>query len=158
MVHDNIHPAPKSRDSEPLDSHDCSNCGCESCENYVLHINNKNIARTHMKEDEEKASDPLQKTALFTVDMQKVITMPKLCTKVFFFSRKLVLFNETFAEVGKNKPAICMLWSEEQSGRKAFDVASAYVLFIRKHCRDYDQLILPIYADNCNAKNNNKIL
>lgn len=59
-----------------------------------------------MKKDEDKAKGTNKKTALFTVDIQKVITMPKLGTKDFFFSRKLVLFNENFAELGKNKPAI----------------------------------------------------
>ncbi|KAL4720212.1 hypothetical protein ACJJTC_018658 [Scirpophaga incertulas] len=74
-------------------------------------------------DEDVKNIDP--NTKFFTAYMQKVILMPKLTVKECFFSRKLVLFNETFVSPGKNQPAYCILWHEGESGRNAYNVASA---------------------------------
>lgn len=156
-AHDVAHPKPKLPRDENVTDHSCHECNCEVCFLYPQHLDNKNISRAHMNADNKDAEKENSGIAIFTVDMQKCITMPQLNNKDFFFSRKLNLFNETFAGIGKgNKPATAMLWHEGESGRKAFDVATAYVLFIKMYCRDYKTVIL--YADNCNAQNKNKIL
>lgn len=46
---------------------------------------------------------------VFTADMQKPICMLKLPTEDYYFSRKLVLFNETFVSPGKNEPVFCVV-------------------------------------------------
>lgn len=81
--------------------------------------------------------------------------MPQLVTKAYYFSRKLVLFNETFAQPGKNKRAVCVLWHEGESGRKAYNIASAYINFLLKYCRDLKHVYFSV--DNCNAQNKNKV-
>ena len=63
----------------------------------------------------------------FTADMQRVILFPKLTTKENLFVNRLVTFNETFASKNPGKPDYCILWYEAIAGRKAPDVASAFL-------------------------------
>ena len=138
--------------THPDREHSCIDCGCDECVSFTSHRQRAEEARHSLHVDTEKAKDPGVFVA--TVDMQKVLNMPKLECKDYFFSRKLVLFNETFCAPGKNGPATCLLWNEEEAGRKACDVANAYVHFARsQHCSH-----LIVYADNCSAQNKNRTL
>ena len=58
--------------------------------------------------------------------MQRVILLPKLPTKEHFFISRLVVFNETFADLS-NSQDYCILLHEGIAGRNATDVASAYI-------------------------------
>ena len=132
------------------ENHECTN---ETCE-YSKHRERSRIARENM------ISDSLQdtnKTKVVAVDMQKILLIPKLPTKDYFFSRKLILFNETFADINpKSGNSYCFLWTEDHSGRKAKNIATTYVEFVIRCARDYETIIF--YMDNCNAQNKNKTL
>ena len=91
-----------------------------------------------------------------TADMQKVLLLPQLSVKDAVFSRKLVVFNETFCDVAMNGEATCVLWHEEEAGRKAKNIASAYIHFVLRDCRDAEHITF--FADNCNAQNKNRLL
>lgn len=82
--------------------------------------------------------------------------MPLLNTKEYYFSRKLVLLNESFVPLGKNKQAVCVVWHEGESGRKVHNVATTYIRFLKKYCRD--KKTVTFFLDNCNSQNKNKIL
>ncbi|CAG5045992.1 unnamed protein product [Parnassius apollo] len=129
---------------------------CEECKMIGQHLENKRNSRRYLSLAEDRSNNSEGKEAMFTVDMQKAICMPLLRTKDYYFSRKLVLFNESFVPPGKNKNAVCILWHEGESGRKAYNIATTYVHFIRKYCRDLHHL--NFFLDNCNAQNKNKIL
>lgn len=131
-------------------------CNCEDCIDLGKHLQNKRDSRRDLKAIEEMCENSEGKDVLYTVDMQKAICMPLLTTKEYFFSRKLVLFNESFVPPGKNKQAVCAVWHEGESGRKAHNVASTYTHFLRKYCRDCKSVTF--FLDNCNAQNKNKIL
>lgn len=133
--------------------HICSECECEMCKKYIIHYVNKTLSRKLLDEDEKSQNESKR---VFTADMQKAICMPKLTIKDYYFSRKLVLFNETFASPGKDKQAICVLWHEGESGRKAYNVASAFVNFIISYGRDLNEIVF--FCDNCSAQNKNRIL
>lgn len=139
-----------------INIHECDKCNCKQCEDFVQHRINKTVFRNHLHEQQEICKNSNRKQAIFTVDMQKVILMPKLSTKDYFFSSKLVLFNETFAAPGSNQPSFCLLWHEGESGRNAFNIATTYVLFLKKYCQDVEKVTF--FVDNCNAQNKNKIL
>ena len=68
-----------------------------------------------------------EEVVCFTADMQRVIVLPKLTTKEHLFVSRLVTFNETFASKTPGKPDYCILWHEAIAGRKAPDVASAFL-------------------------------
>lgn len=104
-------------------------CNCNDCIDLDQHLKNKRDSRRDLKIIEEKVDKSDGQEALYTVDMQKVICMPLLTTKEYFFSRKLVLYNETFVPPGTNKQAVCIVWHEGESGRKAHNVATTYIFF-----------------------------
>lgn len=78
--------------------------------------------------------------------------MPKV--KDSFFTSRLIVFNETFAAMKKNKEDrhYCMIWHEAIAGRRAEDIASVFIKFIQTQ-RDTNELI--IWMDNCTSQNKN---
>ena len=83
--------------------------------------------------------------------MQRVIVLPKLTTKEHVFASRLVIFNETFASKTSGKPDYCIVWHETIAGRKAPDVASAFLQLIRQCNEDH----IWLWADNCSSQNKN---
>ena len=81
-----------------------------------------------------------------SADLQKVIMLPRMDQfETAIFTRRLCLFNETFAEIGADKKNIGVLWHEGCAGRKDEEIASAYYRFLTS-CRDEKEKI--IWADN----------
>ena len=76
--------------------------------------------------------------------------------KVVVFCKRIVVLSETFTPVGGSKngkdKATDVLWHEGIRGRSAADVASTFVIFIRKN-RDTKDFIF--WLDNCPAQNEN---
>ena len=132
--------------------HNCLECGCDICLVYTPHRVHAAEARDALHFDTELMKNDPDKVVVVTADMQKVIQMPKIPTKEYFFSRKLILFNETFATPGKDNEAICVLWHEGEAGRKAFNIANAYHAFANKK-RNVGEIIM--FTDNCNSQNKN---
>ena len=136
--------------------HNCSNCECSPCDNFIRHKENYVEARTALHEDTRRMEEDPCTIGVFTVDMQKALLMPKMPNKDYYFSRKLVLFNETFAKPGKvDTSSTTVLWHEGEAGRKAHNIASSYFAFLQSN-RDLDNVIL--YTDNCSSQNKNWIL
>ena len=90
---------------------------------YTKHKVRYTQARTEYEITEEVAS--------FTVDMQRVIVLPKLATKEHLFVSRLVTFNKTFASKTLGKPDYCILWHEAIAVRKGLDVALVFLQLIR---------------------------
>jgi hypothetical protein len=131
------------------------NCEVENCK-FPIHKQRSKIAREAMQADSARATASNGKIKTVCVDMQKVLQLPQIGIKDAFFSRKLNMFNETFADVSPKGNSVCVLWHEEEAGRKASQIATAYCSFIKQSCRDVEEI--NFYADNCNAQNKNKIL
>ena len=131
--------------------HNCENCDCEECQKYAPHKVRATKARDAIHKD-TTLMDQNDNILVVTADMQKAISMPKLPTKQHYFARKIVLFNETFASPSKKGPNTCVLWHEGEAGRMAFDIASAYLHFVRAN-RNKEEIT--IYADNCTSQNKN---
>ena len=117
---------------------------CEICRQQEIHLNKVKVARDLYTSD-------MQNDHVYSVDMQKVIIIPKLTTKEHVFVSRLVCFNETFAGSKSVKAEYAVLWHEGISGRKASDVASSYVKFLTTS--EEDKPIL--WADNCSGQNKN---
>ena len=127
---------------------------CEICLSYKDHINDfaytKHKVRCTQDRIEYKKTVP-KEVVCFTTDMQRVIKLPKLTTKEHLFVRCLVTFNERFASKTPGKPDYCILWHEAIAGRKAPDVASAFLQLIRQCNEDH----IWLWADNCSGQNKN---
>ncbi|XP_046685019.1 uncharacterized protein LOC124370764 [Homalodisca vitripennis] len=152
---------------------------CERCEKYNLHKQDHgqidellcpecNEWKDHKKkytEAREAYEKSIDKdnldsyrpsgTVVYTMDLQKVIMLPHIEQfKEAVFSRRIVLFNESFVPVGEKPtmdPFAC-IWHEGISGRKKEDIASALNSFIM-HKRDAKKI--HIWMDNCAAQNKN---
>ncbi|XP_072172310.1 uncharacterized protein [Diadema setosum] len=131
--------------------HQCEDCTCEECLMYHKHRERANQARKAMEDDCAQMEED-NNILVVTADMQKAITMPKLPSKDHFFAKKLVLFNETFASPTRTGPKTCIVWHEGEAGRKASNLASSYLHFIKGN-RDKEHVI--IYSDNCCSQNKN---
>lgn len=118
-----------------------------------MHKKRYTNAREQYTADKGKEWD--SKHNVFTVDMQKVIILPKMTIKNSFFVSRLVVFNETFAPLHK-ATNLCVLWHEAMSGRNAKDVASAYLAVIQKASTEVEHFIF--WVDNCSAQNKNWVL
>lgn len=79
--------------------------------------------------------------------------MPKV--KDSFFTSRLVVFNETFGALGSKDEHFCIVWHEATAGRRAEDIASAFLKLL-KHLRDVEHIIL--WLDNCSGQNKNNML
>ena len=75
--------------------------------------------------------------------------------KNYFFTSRLVCFNETFASMA-NCMDTCVLWHEAISGRSANDVASSFFKIIKRNSPPLNHYIF--WADNCGPQNKNWIL
>ena len=93
------------------------------------------------------------------VDMQKVILLPHMpMYKATAFTPRLVVFNETFAIMGKKdqpRSGDVVVWHEGIDGRTASDVTAAFWKFLSTH-RDEEKITL--WCDNCAPQNKNYTL
>ena len=125
---------------------------CTICIEYNHHIDNANSTGNEYKKDKEGDPDK----AYYSVDMQKVMMLPRLPgVKTAIFTKRMVCFHETFAPLGSftsdNRP-IGIIWNEAISGRSAGDVASAFNCFLTVKC-DVKHFVL--WANNCGVQSKN---
>ncbi|XP_030746373.1 uncharacterized protein LOC115891019 [Sitophilus oryzae] len=126
---------------------------CEKCCSWKKHIDHakdsRELYQTHAKTKFEDG------TVCFSVDLQKVIMLPRVDTfKTVLFIKRLTTYNESFVPVGimsKQKP-FAVLWNEAISGRDKEDIVSCFYAFFLKH-RDAPKIIL--WLDNCSSQNKN---
>ena len=123
---------------------------CTLCKSWQQHIESARLSRErYLLDSEDNNYDNHE--AHFSVDMQKVIMLPRLPgNKTAIFTRRLVLFHETFAPLGrssKDHPVLGTLWHEAISGRNSEDLASAYTKRM-KNLKYSDGQELTFWADN----------
>ena len=133
---------------------------CEPCMLWNVHMESARISRSHYKQDVARKLEDHE--AFLSVDMQKVIMLPRLPgVKTCLFTRRLVAFHETFAPLGGKmaksctiRPIVGIVWHEAISGRNAEDIMSAYVKAMQHPSyRDYTEFTF--YTDNCTTQNRN---
>ena len=117
---------------------------CDTCIAAAQHVRRANTARDMYRDD-------MQNDNSYSVDMQKVLILPKLTTKEHLFVSRLVCFNETFASSRRGHIDYAIMWHEGISGRKACDVASAYVKFLVTS----EEQAPVLWMDNCSGQNKN---
>ena len=128
---------------------------CKDCKSFESHIKTAKEARNSYREDRDKIEKRAEEL-IVSVDMQKVIMLPRLPgLKVVVFCKRTVLFNETFAPLGKGKQATGVIWHEGVKGRSAAEVASTYTAFIKSN-RDVKDFVF--WVDNCSGQNKNWFL
>lgn len=128
---------------------------CHYCQKWEEHKRRAERGRHHYRLDAER--EELTDLSIRSVDLQKVIMLPRMPgVKTAVFTKRISAFHETFASVGKKssskKNSISVIWHEGIAGRKAEEVASAFVTALNEE-RDVKHIIY--WVDNCTAQNKN---
>ena len=129
---------------------------CTLCQAWKEHALQAKITRLHYQIDKEKNHNSNE--AYYAADMEKVIMLPRLPgMKKAIFTRRIVLFNETFAPLGGKqslRDTIAVLWHEGIKGRNDEDLAST-VTKVLKHEQNKELSEFTFWVDNCSAQNKN---
>jgi hypothetical protein len=109
-----------------------TNEDCITCAEWHKHINLANQTRKMYRLDADREWP--EDYSVRSVDLQKVIMLPRMPgIKSVVFTKRIVAFHETFALIGKDKKKtpdkkhISVLWHEGIAGRKAEELAAAFV-------------------------------
>lgn len=99
--------------------------GCETCQKWEVHHYRALRGREHYCLDGEKEEEVY--SVVRSVDLQKIIMLPRMPGgKTVVFTRRISVFHETFAMVGKmssrEKNALSVIWHEGIAGRSAVEV------------------------------------
>jgi len=143
-------------------AHDANNnkdC-CRTCLAFHKHEKNYIAARKMYAEAKELKKKGENDTCYFSVDLEKVIMLPRLESfKSVIFTTRLTVFNETFAPLAKatkEYPVVPVLWHEAVKKRNAEDIVSTFYKFLCSNpIRDEKHLV--VFMDNCSAQNKNWI-
>ncbi|XP_077091400.1 uncharacterized protein LOC143742433 isoform X2 [Siphateles boraxobius] len=128
---------------------------CHHCEKWEEHKKRAERGRHHYRLDAERQE--LDNLSIRSVDLQKVIMLPRMPgVKTAVFTKRITAFHETFVSVGKNsfskKNSLSVIWHEGIAGRKAEEVASAFLRALNQE-RDVKHIIY--WVDSCTAQNKN---
>ncbi|XP_054263988.1 uncharacterized protein LOC128987257 [Macrosteles quadrilineatus] len=131
---------------------------CLECTEWLAHKKKYTEARMSYGEyiDENRLNEYSNDgIVVCSMDLQKVLMLPHMEQfKQAVFTKRIVLFNESFVPIGKKpkiEPMAC-LWHEAISGRKKEDITSALHAFLF-HYRDAKEIHL--WMDNCASQNKN---
>ena len=130
-------------------------CDCDTCKSQTDHNRQSEFARKAYKRDQAASlSSQTNTTSYASVDLQKVIMLPRLPgVKSCMFTKRIIAFNETFAALGAAGKNTTVVWHEAIAGRLAQDICSTYWNFFVEKQRDTEHIVL--WADNCSAQNKN---
>ena len=79
---------------------------CTQCKSWVHHMNKAKVARALYKKDTKRIEEPV-----YAVDLEKVIMLPRMPgNKTAVFTRRIILFNETFAPAGGHGKPLAYIW------------------------------------------------
>ena len=124
---------------------------CEECREILEHKQLAEKIRKLYINDRDSVS--LQDHYFWSVDLQKVLLLPRLPgVKSSIFTRRLVVFHETFAPLKSLANTVSVLWHEGISGRNAGDIASTFICAMRQHP---EVAHFTLWMDNCTAQNKN---
>ena len=117
---------------------------------YRQHVADKSL--TYVKRREDKEINDASKIVL-TVDMEQIFQLSKLREKTSFYLHKISAYNFTGVVQNSNE-VYCILWSEDQIGHGASQVASAILKMVREILKQViNKVDVIIWMDNCISQN-----
>ncbi|CAH0682478.1 unnamed protein product [Chilo suppressalis] len=120
-----------------------------------LHMQRKNFCRTVKAADKAEA-ERNSSIIVATFDMQKILTCPFGNVSIFYYKRKLNLYNFTVYDVAQ-KSGYCYMWTEVFGKKGANEISSGLNLFIKTKIDDGAK-IFRFWSDNCSGQNRNRIV
>lgn len=122
-------------------------------EEYDAHILAKEQCREEKSKDSAKGREGIIKVCCY--DLQAVLQTPCGDVNMFYYKRKLGVYNFTIYEIS-SRDGYCFVWNEEQANRGAIEMASC----LWKYLNEVNSVDIPIifYSDNCAGQNKNKFI
>jgi hypothetical protein len=122
---------------------------------YEIHIENKAKGRKFKDADKTEALlNPRFVTACF--DFQKVLDTPKADVSLFYYKRKLNVYNLTIYTMA-TKTGDCYVWDEVTAKKGSTEVSSCLLAFMSEQiaagATDFS-----FYSDNCAGQNKNRFV
>ncbi|KAL4719252.1 hypothetical protein ACJJTC_018955 [Scirpophaga incertulas] len=138
--------------------HQFKNTSCptdEQKENFTKHQNEKEFSRK-LKLESKMLAISNNKVACIVFDFQKVLSAPHGNISIYYYRRKLNVYNFTIFELA-SKEAFCYMWDEQIAKRGANEVASClYDFFSKLVSKGISEVNL--WSDNCGGQNRNRIV
>ncbi len=129
-------------------------CECEKCELYETHKENSKDSRNLMHIDAKKTKNNTE-SVVAAVDMQKIITIPKLSLKDSHFKDKISVYNQSFCGIGKNENSLCIVSNDTEIEKTSLEFINFTLKFLSSEfCKNSKEVIL--WSDNCTGQNKNK--
>ena len=117
---------------------------------YDKHRKNKTLARLHKQNDKNNKNDSV---AVFTVDTQSQLYLPRTNANAFYFRNKQILHNWTSFNL-KTLHVINYLWTECSGKLDGSAYASLYVdLITNEVAKNHRLKEIILWSDGCNAQN-----
>lgn len=126
-------------------------------DNYKNHTMEKNMSKAERDLDRSNID---ANQCIVCYDLQNVFSLPKGNSSIFFYKRKLNVFNLTATAIipQKEKITYCAIWHEGHSGRSGNDIASALLKLLNNISKDNPNLKkIILWSDSCVPQNKNKI-
>lgn len=120
---------------------------------YEKHLKERDLCRSEKKADIEKCRNDANKI-ICCYDMQAVLQTPCGNDSLFFYKRRLNVYNCTVFDI-VSKTGHCYLWNESLGGKGCDEVGTCIYTFLKDHCVGKHVIF---YTDNCSAQNKNKYL
>jgi len=127
----------------------CKNAqSCDICQKHVEHKQLADKIRQLYTDDKNK---PISEDHSFhSVDLQNVLKLPYLAGMISaVFTRRLVVFHETFAPFKSLENTVSVLWHEVIAGRSASDIASTFITAMKQEPKIAH---FTFWMDNCSAQ------
>lgn len=124
-------------------------------EEYQTHITRKNMARAE-KDRQKELAKANPSTLMFTMDVQAVLTAPRLQVSASYYKMKLTVHNFTFYNMVSGN-ADCYIWHEGAGAVTANEFTSIILDYIVKNLTPDTSTII-IFSDGCGYQNRNVTL
>lgn len=127
-------------------------CGTVSEENYIAHQQKKDAAKVAKDKFINSANDEL---LVFTMDLQSVLTCPRLLASQSYYKLKLQVHN--FTIYAQNDAHVNLyVWHEANGGVTCNEFTSCLIDYLSNIQNNYKSVIM--ISDGCNYQNRNKTL
>lgn len=119
---------------------------------YRIHITRKNMARAEKSKQKELAENN-PTTLMFTMDVQAVLTAPRLQVSTSYYKMKLTVHNFTFYNLVTGK-ADCYIWHESAGGVTSNEFTSVIIDYITKNLTPNSKTVV-VCSDGRGYQNRN---
>ena len=123
---------------------------------YEIHQANKGVAREIKTNAKVAAAADPQKLGVFAFDLQKVLNVPHGDNGLFYYSRRLSVYNLTVTDL-VTKDGFCYTWDQTVAQRGANEISSCVGTHLQEQLSSTIEKAT-LFCDNCPGQNKNRFM